>query len=108
MIKIDFHIHTIPTSSDVNFEFSLDTLEKYVIDKKINAIAITNHNIFSRENYNEVTKRLNIKVFPGIEIDLEGGHILVICDTLEIDSFTQKTSLIENQFKLTKYNDRVF
>ena len=99
MIKIDFHIHTIPTSKDANFEFSLDKLEQYVLDKKLDAIAITNHNVFSKDNFNEITKRLNVKVFPGIEVDLEGGHILVIADPLEIDSFIEKSASIKEEFE---------
>lgn len=99
MIKIDFHIHTIPTSKDANFEFSLDKLEQYVLDKKLDAIAITNHNVFSKDNFNEITQRLNVKVFPGIEVDLEGGHILVITDPLEIDSFIEKTASIKEEFE---------
>ena len=35
MKKIDLHIHTIPTYSDSNFEFSLEQLEKYIEKEKL-------------------------------------------------------------------------
>lgn len=50
MIKISFHIHTIKTDLDSTFDFSLDKIAEYVQKEKINAMAITNHNLFDRAN----------------------------------------------------------
>lgn len=47
MKKVDLHIHTVATVSDHYFEFSMDTLQSYVECKELDAIAVTNHNLFS-------------------------------------------------------------
>ena len=47
MKKIDLHIHTIKTQSDHDFNFSLSALKKYVEEQHLDAIAVTNHNLFS-------------------------------------------------------------
>lgn len=46
MKKVDLHIHTVATVSDHYFEFSMDTLQSYVECKELDAIAVTNHNLF--------------------------------------------------------------
>ena len=51
MKKLDLHIHTTATASDHYFDFSLDSLQKYVAENQLDAIAITNHNTFNREQY---------------------------------------------------------
>ena len=95
MKKIDFHIHTKTTKLDENtFEFNLDVLSKYIRDLSINAIAITNHNIFDKKQYDEIRKELNIIVFPGIEVSLENGHILVIAPPEKIVDFTSECGKI--------------
>ncbi|WP_447074362.1 hypothetical protein [Vibrio alginolyticus] len=90
MIKIDFHIHTVYTQSDPAFEYSFDTLKRYVLTSDLDCIAITNHNIFDRLQYEEIRSGLSIKVFPGIEVDLEGGHILVIANDNDVEDFSAK------------------
>ena len=99
LIKIDFHIHSISTKKDPNFYFSIDKLRGYVHEKHIDAIAITNHNVFDEENYELISNSLQIPVFPGIEIDFESGHILVITDTNFVDSFCEKAKKIEREFQ---------
>ena len=90
MKKIDFHIHTIPTDSDCNFEFSLQQLQKYIKKRTIDGIAITNHNLFDLNQYESISKSVSIVVFPGIEIDLEGGHLLIIANLDELSDFNIK------------------
>lgn len=85
MKKCDLHIHTIATPSDATFTFSLDVLENYVQKMQLDVIAVTNHNIFEISQYQEIRSRLaNIIVLPGIEVDLDGGHILVIGDNDDV------------------------
>ncbi len=80
MKKCDFHIHTVSTISDADFVFSLDVLKGYVEKMALDVIAITNHNLFDMGNYMTIKESLspNVEVLPGIEVNLEGGHILVI------------------------------
>jgi ABC-type dipeptide/oligopeptide/nickel transport system ATPase component len=90
MIKIDFHIHTISTSSDSDFAFSMDRLIEYITTREIDCIAITNHNKFDLEQFNEINDAISITTFPGIEIDLEGGQILLMDEGSDLNDFAAK------------------
>ena len=80
MKKIDLHIHTVPTISDAHFTFSLAVLREYVNSAELEAIAITNHDMFDLTQFNQITKELDCVVFPGIEINLDKGHVLIISE----------------------------
>ena len=95
MKKIDLHIHTVATISDKHFVFSLEKLKEYVTTMAIDCIAITNHNHFDKDQFEAIALELNISVFPGIEIDLEGGHILLISDNKELDDFKERCNLVQ-------------
>lgn len=90
MKKIDLHIHTAKSVSDYDFQFSLDKLIKYVKKNKIDCIAITNHNLFDKKQYDEICSALDIVVYPGVEVDLENGHMLVISPKENVNNFTDE------------------
>lgn len=97
MKKCDLHIHTVATPSDAAFTFSLDILEDYVRKMQLDVIAVTNHNVFDKDQYREIKERLADKVvLPGIEVDLEGGHILVVTDNddASVDDFCSRCQQI--------------
>lgn len=100
MKKIDLHVHTKTTLLDDNtFEFNIDILKKYVYDLSIDAIAVTNHNIFDKCQFEKILDELtDTVVFPGIEISLENGHILVIAPIEKIEEFAEECLLVENFF----------
>jgi hypothetical protein len=102
MKKIDLHVHTVPTISDCHFEFDIHKLKEYVKLANLAAIAITNHNIFDLLQFEEIRQNLDIKVFPGIEIDLEKGHLLVISDG-DLTDFGIKCAEVTTKIK-TKYD----
>lgn len=96
MKKIDLHIHTKPSAlSDAQFEFCIETLKEYVTKLEIDCIAVTNHNLFDLEQFNIILGQLDIKVLPGIEIDLEKGHLLLISENTELVDFDTKCKIIE-------------
>ncbi len=100
MKKCDLHIHTIATNSDSPFEFSLNVLKDYVQKMSIDVIAITNHNLFDMEDYLAIKAALNpVVVLPGIEVNLEGGHILVITnmDEVELNDFNSKSKAVQDK-----------
>jgi len=99
--KIDLHIHTIKTISDYDFQFSLEHLTSYVSEMQIDAIAITNHNLFDRNQFEEIFDALDITVFPGIEINIgvNGGHILVITEKADIEDFAIKCLKVEERIQ---------
>ena len=95
MKKIDLHIHTVQSISDRNFTFHIESLKEYVNKLEIDCIAITNHNLFDKTQFEQICQELNIKIFPGIEIDLEGGHLLLISENENLDDFAQKCQKIQ-------------
>jgi len=95
--KIDFHIHTIATVFDADFTFSLDDLERYVTEAALDAIAITNHNRFDRIQFSEIVAALDVAVFPGIEVTLDCGHVLIVADHEHLDSFEEQTRQIKER-----------
>lgn len=54
MKKIDLHTHTISTFSDSPFDFELSKIKDYADKLKIDALAITNHNVFDMKQYYEI------------------------------------------------------
>lgn len=81
-MKIDLHIHTIKNEllDDQTFEPDVAKIKKYVEICSLEAIAITNHNIFYKEQFLQIQKMLAgmCLVLPGVEVSLSAGHILVI------------------------------
>lgn len=101
--KIDLHIHTIPNAiSDSHFDFCLETLKEYVSKLKLDCIAITNHNLFDPEQFTLICENLDIKVLPGIEIDLEKGHLLLISENTELGDFTAKCQQVQALIKTSE------
>ncbi len=99
MKKIDFHIHTVPTRSDSHFMFCMESLKQYVSVSGLDAIAITNHNVFDRSQYLAIRGAIDVIVFPGIEVNLESGHVLVVSDEENLDAFTTATTLVQRKIK---------
>lgn len=101
MIKIDLHIHTVPSIYEPSFEFSLEKLKQYISKLGFDAIAITNHNLFDKEQYNCIADVVKCSVFPGVEVDIENSHLLVIGSTEKINelfvSCQQLTALIKSE-----------
>lgn len=103
MKKIDLHIHTIPTFSDSAFAFSIETFKRYVTEARLDAVAVTNHDVFDGKQFRLIQSALDAVVFPGIEINVEEGHVLVIADVSELEDFEVKTRLVAQ--KITKHGD---
>lgn len=100
MKKIDLHMHTVPTISDAHFDFSLEKLTEYVDSAELDAIAITNHDVFDLAQFRQIDKELDCIVFPGIEINLANGHILLISENESLDEFQIKTQAVTEKIKV--------
>lgn len=95
---IDLHIHTIPTISDAEFEFDIKTLKQYIAIMHIDVIAITNHDKFDAKQFKQIQEELiNTIVFPGVEVSLEGGHMLVISPLDLIHEFESSCGDLEKR-----------
>lgn len=87
-------MHTVATDSDAGFSFSLDKLKEYVETRAIDCIAITNHNTFELNQFRVIKSQISSLVLPGIEIDLEGGQLLLIADGTDAEDFADKCKKI--------------
>lgn len=100
MKRCDLHIHTVPSVSDSLFVFDKDVLIDYVTKTGLDVIAITNHNLFDYSQFQEIKGALEKTiVLPGIEVDLEKGHVLVIAnnDDSSLFDFNAKCTDVKNQ-----------
>jgi ABC-type hemin transport system ATPase subunit len=105
MKKIDLHIHTVPSpGKDAHFEFDLTKFEEYVSETALDCVAITNHNLFDLDQFREIAARLDkTLVLPGIEIDFEKGHLLLLSNNDNLEDFNHRcqevsTSVIADGF----------
>lgn len=65
MKRIDLHIHTVKTVCDPqNYCFDLEVLKRYVGTAQLDAIAVTNHNLFDRANYDSIGNVEKVGVAP--------------------------------------------
>lgn len=103
MKKIDLHIHTVSTFSDRPFTFSLDAFKRYVTDAKLDAVAVTNHDVFDGTQFRQIQEELTATVFPGIEINVGSGHLLIIARPSDLEDFVSKTRLVSQ--RITKVGD---
>lgn len=94
MIKIDFHIHTKDSILDAAFCFSQAKLNEYVENAGLDCIAITNHNLFDKEQFTAIRDAVSVPVFPGIEVDLCKAQILVFSDGQDLDDFEMRCSQV--------------
>ena len=101
MKKIDLHIHTVKTANDSEFTFSIDDFKRYVIDSEIDVAAVTNHNVFDSSQFRLIQQEIPAQVFPGIEIDLLSGHLLLISDGADLASFEAKCAQVSNKIRNT-------
>lgn len=97
MKKIDLHIHTVATVSDAKFDFSIDTFKRYVVEARLDAVAVTNHDVFDIHQYRAIADALPAVVFPGIEINVEAGHLLVFADPSDVDDFALKAAVVQKR-----------
>ncbi|MCW5651068.1 MAG: hypothetical protein KIS62_15080 [Ramlibacter sp.] len=97
MKKIDLHIHTVSTASDAKFDFSIDAFRRYVVESRLDAVAVTNHDVFDLDQYRNIAAALSIVVFPGIEINVEAGHLLVFADPSDAEDFSSKAAIVKSR-----------
>lgn len=103
-MKIDIHSHTKKCKSGdaPTREISPSDFCETVLSTEVRIIAITNHNVFDLDQYNEIKTRLgeDAQVWPGIELDVvEGGsrgHLLVIVSPKSALKFSAAVQALTN------------
>ena len=95
-MKIDIHAHTKKCKSGdaATREISPADFCATILATEVRIIAITNHNAFDLEQYNQIKGALtqDAQVWPGIELDIleDGyrGHLLVIVSPTLVKEFS--------------------
>ena len=104
-MKIDLHCHTKKTKSgDPETRNVQPTVFADVLSTNmVKIVAITNHNYFDLDEYDEfkqASSAKDVQVWPGVEFDVsiegEKGHILVIANPGEANSFEQAVKTLLN------------
>ena len=103
-MRIDLHCHTNkiksgdPVSRNVDKELFCKKAELAGVD----LIAITNHNDFDFEQYQDFSNQDICIVWPEVELDgisknaSKAFHVIVVADPAEIDSFNEALSKLIN------------
>lgn len=94
-MRIDLHIHTQKTKQgDSNKRnISPENFVQKMNNSKVEIAAITNHNKFDIDEFNEIMSIDNdLVLFPGIELDVrvnsdDSRHIIIICDPEQKNKF---------------------
>ena len=105
MKRVDLHIHTDAMSYEDQLEFSLDALKNYVTKNSLDIIAITNHNHFEKNQFEEIKLALNITVLAGVEVDIESSHLLVVVPDDRINELDAACSTLKS--KILCQNDSI-
>lgn len=99
MKKIDLHIHTSSSMYEESMVFSLEKMKEYVSTNQLDIIAITNHNHFDKEQFKLIDETLDCVVYPGVEVDIESSHLLVIVSLDQIDELDVACSSLYSKIK---------
>lgn len=83
-------------------------MKDYVEKTGLDIIAITNHNLFDYGQFNEIKNDLpNTIILPGVEVDLEKGHIIVIANNDEGSLFDFNAKCAEVKRLIHTENDYI-
>ncbi|MFZ1748033.1 MAG: hypothetical protein WAU17_19145 [Nitrospirales bacterium] len=105
-MKIDIHTHTKKCKSGdaPTREISPADFREKILSTEVRIIAITNHNAFDLDQFDEIETRLvqDAQVWPGIELDiLDGGargHLLVIVSPRSAKEFSAAVEKLTTDF----------
>lgn len=98
-MKIDLHCHTksIKNGDGAGRNVTVDVFKEKISNADVKIVAITNHNSFDIEQYNEFKEAVRdfCQVWPGIEIDVNGlnnekYHLIVVANPNNVDDFNMK------------------
>ena len=104
VMKIDIHVHTRKTKQGdaTTREISPEDFSRIVQSTDVKILAITNHNVFDLEQFNQMEGKLDgaAQIWPGIELDvLDGGrrsHLIVVVSPKRRDKFSEVVNHVTN------------
>lgn len=104
-MKIDVHVHTkkCKQGDAAAREVSPSQFRDIVLATEVKILAITNHNTFDINQYNEIIEEVGaeIQIWPGIELDIiedgQRGHLLVIASPNKSEEFSEIVESITSE-----------
>lgn len=101
-MKIDIHTHTKKTKQGdaATREIDAKTFHEIVSSTEVKIIAITNHNVFDLEQFDEfvATVGSDFQIWPGVELDIleedRRGHLIVIVAPGHAKAFSEKVKSV--------------
>lgn len=98
-MKIDIHLHTKKTKQgDSEYRnVSSEDFCRIIQSANVEICAITNHNCFDEDQFNEFVRESNedFQIWPGIELDIKiingRGHLLIIANPKNSSLFATRT-----------------
>lgn len=105
-MKIDIHTHTRQCKSGdaPTREISAEDFCATIRATDVGIVAITNHNVFDADQYNEISEGLgtDTQVWPGVELDIieqtQRGHMLVIVAPTHAAQFANAVETLTTGF----------
>lgn len=96
-MKIDIHVHTKKTKQGdaLTREVAPEKFSKIVQSTDVKILAITNHNVFDLEQFNQMETGLDgaVQIWPGIELDViddeKRSHLIVIVSPQKREEFSE-------------------
>jgi predicted ATPase len=95
-MKIDIHVHTkkIKSGDAATRTITAGDFVEIIKNTDVKILAITNHNHFDLNQYNDFQKATAsfCQIWPGVELDImhngKRAHLIVICNPDQSDSFS--------------------
>ena len=91
-MKIDIHVHTkkIKKGDSEHRNVSVDRFNDIIRETEVRILAITNHNHFDIEQYQQISEKVHdvCQIWPGVELDISEdgrrGHLIVIVSPINL------------------------
>lgn len=110
-MKIDLHCHTKKIKAGDAYSRNVDSKKfaEKVCEAEVQIVAITNHNHFDIQQYEEFKNAVgeNCTLWPGVELDIKGkknrGHMIVIANPDNVELFNKKVKILLNDSDVDKF-----
>ena len=103
-MKIDIHCHTkkIRSGEPESRAVTKEVFSKSIQDAEVDIVAITDHDVFDKEQYDEFVEHVgsNFQIWPGIELDTSHNgnkfHLILVGDPDDVNIFDEKVKQLTN------------
>lgn len=103
-MKIDIHCHTkkIRSGEPESRAVTKEVFSKSIQDAEVDIVAITDHDVFDKEQYDEFVEYVgsNFQIWPGIELDTSHNgnkfHLILVSDPEDVGIFDEKVKQLTN------------